>query len=100
MKMVRGRNVTATARSVACGKEGAGMNAHKSGVWIAMAAILVQAPRLVLAVLAADHQSIGAAWERGLLIVAGIGTAAGLTGGNLYLPHALCSAPRRRGRLG
>jgi hypothetical protein len=72
------------------------MNAHKSGVWIAMAAILVQAPRLVLAVLAADHQAIGAAWERGLLVVAGIGTATVLTGGNLYLAHAIGSARRRR----
>src|SRR5258708_7310203 len=72
------------------------MNAHKSGVWIAMAAILVQAPRLVLAVLAADHQSIGAAWERGLLVVAGIGTATVLTGGNLYLAHAIGRARRRR----
>ena len=72
------------------------MNAHRSGVWIAMAAILVQAPRLVLAVLAADHQSIGAAWERGLLVVAGIGTATVLTGGNLYLAHAIGSARRRR----
>jgi hypothetical protein len=72
------------------------MNAYKSGVWIAMAAILVQAPRLVLAVLAADHQSIGAAWERGLLVVAGIGTATVLTGGNLYLAHAIGSARRRR----
>jgi hypothetical protein len=72
------------------------MNAHRSGVWIAMAAILVQAPRLVLAVLAADHQAIGAAWERGLLVVAGIGTATVLTGGNLYLAHAIGSARRRR----
>jgi hypothetical protein len=72
------------------------MNAYKSGVWIAMAAILVQAPRLVLAVLAADHQAIGAAWERGLLVVAGIGTATVLTGGNLYLAHAIGSARRRR----
>ncbi len=72
------------------------MNAHRSGVWIAMAAILVQAPRLVLAVLAADHQSIGAGWERGLLVVAGIGTATVLTGGNLYLAHAIGGARRRR----
>jgi len=88
--------VTATGRAVTCGDEGAGMNAHRSGVWIAMAAILVQAPRLVLAVLAADHQSIGAAWERGLLVVAGIGTATVLTGGNLYLAHAIGGARHRR----
>ena len=65
------------------------MVTRKSGVTIAMAAILVQAPRLVLAVLAADHQEIGAAAERWLLVVAGIGTATVLTGGNLYLGAAL-----------
>jgi MFS family permease len=74
----------------------ASMDARSSGVGIAMAAILVQAPRLVLAVLAADHQAIGAAWERGLLVVAGIGTATVLTGGNLYLAHAIGSRHRRR----
>ena len=62
------------------------MEAQNTGVWIAMAAILVQAPRLVLAVLAADHQAIAATWERALLILAGCGTALVLTGGNLYLP--------------
>jgi hypothetical protein len=39
------------------------MEAQNTGVWIAMAAILVQAPRLVLAVLAANHQAIAATWE-------------------------------------
>jgi hypothetical protein len=72
------------------------MVTRKSGVTIAMAAILVQAPRLVLAVLAADHQEIGAAAERWLLVVAGIGTATVLTGGNLYLAHVIASVRRRR----
>ena len=40
------------------------MEVQSAGVWIAMAAILVQAPRLVLAVLAADHQAIAPAAER------------------------------------
>ena len=61
------------------------MMAENTGVWIAMGAILVQAPRLVLAVLAADRQSIAASWERALLILAGFGTALVLTGGNPYL---------------
>jgi hypothetical protein len=72
------------------------MGTRRSGVMIAMAAILVQAPRLVLAVLAADHQEVGAAAERGLLVVAGIGTATVLTGGNLYLAHAIARVRRRR----
>jgi MFS family permease len=72
------------------------MDARRSGVGVAMAAILVQAPRLVLGVLAADHQVIGGAWQRGLLVVAGIGTATVLTGGNLYLAHAIACVRRRR----
>src|ERR1700674_2382341 len=74
------------------------MEAQNTGVWIAMAAILVQAPRLVLAVLAADHQVIAASWERGLLVLAGFGTALVLTGGNLYLAHTIARVRRwRRG---
>jgi hypothetical protein len=75
------------------------MEAQNTGVWIAMAAILVQAPRLVLAVLAADHQAIAATWERALLILAGCGTALVLTGGNLYLAHAIARVRRWRAGL-
>ena len=75
------------------------MQAQNTGVWIAMAAILVQAPRLVLAVLAADHQAIAATWERALLILAGCGTALVLTGGNLYLAHAIARVRRWRAGL-
>jgi len=75
------------------------MEAQNTGVWIAMAAILVQAPRLVLAVLAADHQAIAATWERALLILAGVGTALVLTGGNLYLAHAIARVRRWRAGL-
>jgi MFS family permease len=70
--------------------------AEPVGVGVALAAILVQAPRLVLAVLAADRQPVTPAAERTLLVVAGIGTAVVLTGGNLYLAHAM--ARLRRGR--
>jgi hypothetical protein len=63
-----------------------------------MVAILVQAPRLVLAVLAADHQAIAPVAERGLLVLAGFGTALVLTGGNLYLAHTIARVRRcRRG---
>jgi MFS family permease len=75
------------------------MMVENTGVWIAMAAILVQAPRLVLAVLAADHQAITASWERALLILAGFGTALVLTGGNLYLAHTAARVRRWRGGL-
>jgi MFS family permease len=75
------------------------MNNLSSGVWIAMAAILVQAPRLVLAVLAADRQVIAQGAERELLVLAGLGTAMVLTGGNLYLAHAIARVRRWRGGL-
>jgi hypothetical protein len=81
------------------GREVERMEAQNTGVWIAMAAILVQAPRLVLAVLAADHQVVGESWERGLLVLAGFGTALVLTGGNLYLAHAIARVRRWRAGL-
>jgi MFS family permease len=66
---------------------------------VALAAILVQAPRLVLAVLAADRQPVDVAAERALLVVAGVGTALVLTGGNLYLAHAIARVRRWRRAL-
>ena len=51
-----------------------------TGRWIAFAAVLVQAPRLILALLAADREPVGLEWQRGLLVVAGLGTAVVLTG--------------------
>jgi hypothetical protein len=79
--------------------QGGGMNARECGVAIALAAILVQAPRLVLAVLAADRQAVDGEWQRGLLVVAGLGTALVLTGGNLYLAHTIASLRRWRAGL-
>lgn len=70
-----------------------------TGRWIAFAAVLVQAPRLILALLAADREPVAPAWQRGLLVVAGLGTAVVLTGGNLYLAHALATAKRWRAML-
>src|ERR1700720_2347113 len=84
------------------GKGGGEMNvkrlviAERIGVGIALAAILVQAPRLVLAVLAADRLPVAVDTERALLVVAGLGTALVLTGGNLYLAHTIARV--RRGR--
>lgn len=65
------------------------MTSRRAGLVIALAAILVQAPRLVLALLAADRLPVAAAAERALLVLAGIGTAVVLTGGNLYLAHTV-----------
>jgi MFS family permease len=71
-------------------------SAEPLGVGVALAAILVQAPRLVLAVLAADRQPVSAGAERALLVVAGVGTAVVLTGGNLYLAHSIARVRRWR----
>jgi hypothetical protein len=73
------------------------MTAHRAGLAIALAAILVQAPRLVLALLAADRLLVAPAAERALLVLAGIGTALVLTGGNLFLAHTVAQVqPWRR----
>jgi hypothetical protein len=73
------------------------MTARRAGLAIALAAILVQAPRLVLALLAADRLPVAAAAERALLVLAGVGTAVVLTGGNLYLAHTVAQVrPWRR----
>ncbi len=73
------------------------MTSRRAGLAIALAAILVQAPRLVLALLAADRLPVAAPTERALLVLAGIGTALVLTGGNLYLAHTVAQVrPWRR----
>jgi len=73
------------------------MTSRSAGLRIALAAILVQAPRLVLVVLGADRMPVPANAERALLVVAGVGTALVLTGGNLYLAHTVAQVrPWRR----
>jgi hypothetical protein len=73
------------------------MTAHRAGLAIALAAILVQAPRLVLALLAADRLPVDPIAERALLVLAGIDTALVLTGGNLFLAHTVAQVqPWRR----
>jgi hypothetical protein len=73
------------------------MTSRSAGLRIALAAIAVQAPRLVLVVLGADRMPVPAPAERALLVVAGVGTALVLTGGNLYLAHTVAQVrPWRR----
>jgi len=75
------------------------MTSRSAGLAIALAAILVQAPRLVLVQLAADRLAVAAAAERALLVVAGVGTALVLTGGNLYLAHTVAQVQAWRRTL-
>ena len=72
------------------------MRRLRAGNAIALSAILVQAPRLVLALLAADRQPVSPSIERVLLVVTGIGTAVVLTGGNLYLAHTVATVRQWR----
>ena len=75
------------------------MTSRSAGLRIALAAILVQAPRLVLVVLGADRLPVPAPVEGALLVVAGVGTALVLTGGNLYLAHTVAQVKRWRRAL-
>jgi hypothetical protein len=67
---------------------------------LAAAAFLVQAPRLVLTVLAADRIRVAPGTQEQLLSVAAVGTALVLTGGGILMAHAALSAPRWRLALG
>jgi len=75
------------------------VTSRSAGIRIALAAIMVQAPRLVLVVLGADRQPVPAPTERALLVVAGVGTALVLTGGNLYLAHTVAQVKAWRRTL-
>ena len=75
-------------------------NANRLGTVLAAAAILVQAPRLVLTILAADRLPVAEQAEQILLSVAAMGTAVAVTGGGIYIAHAALTAPRWRLALG
>jgi hypothetical protein len=72
----------------------------RTGYALAGAAFVVQAPRLVLTVLAADRLPVAAETERLLLTVAAVGTAVVLTGGGVFLAHAALTSSRWRLALG
>ncbi len=69
-------------------------NANRLGTVLAATAILVQAPRLVLTILAADRLPVADQAEQILLSVAAMGTAVAVTGGGIYIAHAALTAPR------
>lgn len=70
------------------------------GHLLAGAAILVQAPRLVLTLFAADRLPVAEQAEQFLLSLAALGTAVAVTGGGIYIAHAALTAPRWRLPLG
>lgn len=59
------------------------------GLWLAIAALAVNAPRLVLVYLRVDGLALPAGWEAGLLILTAIATGAVLSGGGAYIAHTL-----------
>lgn len=62
---------------------------NKIGQWIALAAIAVTGPRLVLIFLQADGIDVWPWAETFILAVTGIGTGLVLTGGGMYIAHKL-----------
>lgn len=66
------------------------------GLHLAVAAILVNVPRLTLAFLEADGVEVGPGLRAGLLAVTGVATGVVLTGGGAYLAHALSRGSRFR----
>lgn len=68
----------------------------RPGLFFAVAAITVTAPRLALAFLAADGVLVPASWRIDLLAVSSVATAVVLTGGTAYLAHAIAVARSRR----
>jgi MFS family permease len=71
----------------------------RPGLFFAVAAVTVTAPRLALAFLAADGVVVPTPWRIDLLAVSSVATAVVLTGGIAYLAHAIAVAPARRGVL-
>jgi hypothetical protein len=70
----------------------------RRGGWFASAAVLVTAPRLVLAFLAADGIALPGAVRTTLLCTSSVATAICLTGGGAYLAQAV-AATRGSGRV-
>lgn len=66
---------------------------------IAAAALLVSAPRLALAFLLADGVTLSPAVEGAVYAWTGVASGVVLTGGNIYLAHALAEHWKRRGAL-
>lgn len=69
----------------------------RAGQWIALAAVLVNGPRLVLIFLQADGIAIPRGIEAAVLSITGIATGAVLTGGGMYIAHRLAEPGGRAG---
>src|SRR5690554_6787623 len=71
------------------------MNLQRAGLWLALAALLVNGPRLVLIYLRVDGLALPAWAEGPMLGLTGIATGAVLTGGGMFIAHVLARASGR-----
>jgi MFS family permease len=71
----------------------------RPGLFFAVAAVTVTAPRLALAFLAADGVLVPTPWRIDLLAISSVATAVVLTGGMAYLAQAIAVARSQRGVL-
>jgi hypothetical protein len=76
------------------------MTTRNAGPWIALAAVLVNGPRLVLIFLQADGITVPRSIEAAILTLTGIATGSVLTGGGMYIAHRLAEpGGGRAGRI-
>jgi len=65
------------------------------GLWIAMAAVVVATPRLVLTLLAGERIGLAPGATAALIAISGAGAAVVLSAGQLYIVHVVGTVPRR-----
>lgn len=68
------------------------MDSKRVGLWLALAALLVNGPRFVLIFLKIDSIDMPKPMEAALLTATGIATGLVLTGGGAYIAHALAKS--------
>jgi hypothetical protein len=68
---------------------------RRLGLWIAMAAVVVATPRLVLTLLAGERIGIGSGPTAALIAISGAGAAVVLSAGQLYIVHVVGTVQRR-----
>ena len=73
------------------------MDLRRAGLLVALAALLVNGPRLVLIYLQVDGLTLPAQVEGAMLALTGIATGIVLTGGGMYVAHVLARSGTRAG---
>jgi len=68
---------------------------RRLGLWIAMAAVVVATPRLVLTLLAGERIGLPPGATAALIAISGAGAAVVLSAGQLYIVHVVGTVPQR-----